>query len=63
MNTDRIKEITSESIITVTGEKIDVDRIILATGFDTSFKPKYPVIGKNGKSLSDVWSERPKGTL
>ncbi|EXJ65479.1 hypothetical protein A1O7_01820 [Cladophialophora yegresii CBS 114405] len=32
-----------------------VDVIICATGFDTSFRPRFPVIGLNGASISEMW--------
>lgn len=62
LNTSAIKEVTASGITTVDGKSTELDRIILATGFDTSFKPKYDVTAR-GKSLGDVWSPRPKGFL
>lgn len=50
-----IQEITGSGIITKKGQKIDVDVIITATGFDTSFCPKFPIIGSDGKDLRDKW--------
>lgn len=61
--TDPIKEITSEGVLTITDEMLKVDRIIFATGFDTSFKPKYPLLGRSSLDLGDVWSKRPKGEI
>ena len=58
--TDPIKEVSANGITTVAGRFVEVDRIILATGFDTSFKPKYEIRAK-GKVLSDVWAQRSKG--
>lgn len=37
----------------------DVDIIIAATGFDTSFRPRFPIIGKQGKNLQSLWESRP----
>ena len=56
-----IEKVTKDAITTKNGESHKVDRIILATGFDTSFKPKYPLRGRNGVDLGDVWKHRPKG--
>lgn len=53
-----ILEVTEDGIVTAEGLK-KVDRIILATGFDTLFRPRYPIEAK-GKSLGDVWAKRPK---
>lgn len=30
--------------------------VICATGFDVSFRPHYPTIGRNGVNLRDAWS-------
>jgi cyclohexanone monooxygenase len=59
--TDHIKKITKDGIVTVNDRLINVDRIISATGFDTTFKPKYPFQGRDGRDLGDVWAKRPKG--
>ncbi|GEM12782.1 phenylacetone monooxygenase [Rhodotorula toruloides] len=53
-----ILEVTEEGIVTAEGLK-KVDHIILATGFDTSFRPRYPIEAKS-KSLAEVWAKRPK---
>lgn len=34
---------------------INVDAIICATGFNTSFIPRFPLIGENRENLQDVW--------
>jgi hypothetical protein len=33
----------------------DVDAVICATGFDTSWLPRFPFIGRGGKNLSEEW--------
>ncbi|KAJ9116538.1 hypothetical protein QFC24_006708 [Naganishia onofrii] len=58
---DPIEKVSKQSITTKNGQEYNVDRIILATGFDTTFKPKYPLRGRKGIDLSDIWSIRPKG--
>jgi len=40
-----------------------VDILICATGFDTSYKPRFPIIGDNGKSLSEVWADEAQSYL
>lgn len=45
------------------GTIIQVDALICATGFDTSFRPAFPVIGQEGKDLRDVWKEEPRAYL
>ncbi|THV03942.1 cyclohexanone monooxygenase [Dendrothele bispora CBS 962.96] len=61
--TEGIKTVTPTSIITEDGQERSVDRIILATGFDTSFRPAYNLRGRNGLSLSDLWAKRPKAYI
>lgn len=55
-----IESVVQEGIKLVTGEIIDVDVIIIcATGFDCSWIPRFPIIGKNGVALSELWKSRP----
>ncbi|KAJ9112511.1 hypothetical protein QFC22_006260 [Naganishia vaughanmartiniae] len=61
LTVDPIDKVTEHGITTKNGQEFKVDRIILATGFDTSFKPRFPVQGKKGVDLRDIWSVRPKG--
>ncbi|KIW12770.1 hypothetical protein PV08_07957 [Exophiala spinifera] len=57
--TTDIECITSGGLRTTDGEEYEVDAIICATGFDTSFKPAFPVIGLNGRNLAEEWKEQP----
>lgn len=59
--TDSIAEITEDGILTADGKHRMFDAIIMATGFDVSFKPRWSQIGRNGRSLADEWSDEPKG--
>ena len=61
--TDHISEVVPKGIKLVTGEIIEVDMFICATGFDISFCPRYPVIGQNKASLAEQWRERPQAYL
>ncbi|KAK0462946.1 uncharacterized protein EV420DRAFT_1731822 [Desarmillaria tabescens] len=60
---DPIKKITSSSIVTDKGVERPADRIILATGFDTGFRPRYPFRGRGGLDLRDVWTEKPSAYM
>lgn len=53
--TDGISQIVPGGIKTVTGELIELDMIVCATGFDVSFRPRFPIIGRRG-NLQDLWS-------
>jgi cation diffusion facilitator CzcD-associated flavoprotein CzcO len=61
--TKAIVEIVPEGIRISSGEMISVDILICATGFDISFRPRYPIRGLNGIALSDQWKERPTAYL
>ncbi|CAK7204037.1 hypothetical protein SEUCBS139899_006788 [Sporothrix eucalyptigena] len=61
--TDPIAEVVPEGIRLTTGEVVPVDIFICATGFDISFRPRYPVYGVNGAALSEQWKDRAKAYL
>lgn len=52
-----IERVDEDGLILSNGEHLKVDAVICATGFDVSFNPRFPVIGRNGVSLKDVWGE------
>ncbi|KAJ5017462.1 FAD-binding monooxygenase [Colletotrichum sp. SAR 10_99] len=54
--TDPIASIEAKGLRTETGELIEVDAIICATGFDVSFRPRFPILGRRG-NLQDLWTE------
>jgi cation diffusion facilitator CzcD-associated flavoprotein CzcO/acetyl esterase/lipase len=60
-----ITEITASGI--KTGKRsFDVDVIVFATGFDAmtgAIMAVHPITGRDGKSLSDVWSNGPQSYL
>jgi len=56
---DSIDRITETSIVTATGI-VDVDMIVLATGFETSrYLSGIDVIGTGGHSLHERWATIP----
>lgn len=61
---DGIAEINASGIRTAQGEQVDVDLIIWSTGYDaTDGVISYPVLGKGGQSLAQVWEEYPRAYL
>ncbi|KAL1863105.1 hypothetical protein Daus18300_008097 [Diaporthe australafricana] len=58
-----IEEITPNGIRSADGVEHEVDVIICATGFDVSWRPQYPTIGRHGISLSDYWKDVPNTYL
>ncbi|KAF8849457.1 FAD/NAD(P)-binding domain-containing protein [Acephala macrosclerotiorum] len=57
-----ILRITETGIETTKGEE-DFDLIVCATGFDNSFRPYWPVTGKNGVSLNEKWNHGPQAYM
>ncbi|OAA68631.1 Flavin monooxygenase-like protein [Niveomyces insectorum RCEF 264] len=58
---DDIDCITAKGIRTKSGEDKEYDAIVCATGFDTTFRPPFPLIGRNGVNLAERWdADRPK---
>lgn len=61
--TDEIQKISEDGIVLTNGDVVSVDLIICATGFDISFSPRFPVIGRGGLSLSEHWRKAPEAYL
>lgn len=58
-----VVEVTENGLVGKNGESCEVDTIVCATGFDTSFKPNFPIIGRNGVVLSEKWAKTPEAYL
>jgi cation diffusion facilitator CzcD-associated flavoprotein CzcO len=56
--TEEVQEITPTGFIDSEGQAHEVDIIICATGFDTSYVPRFPVLA-NGKDLRKEWANDP----
>ncbi|KAF3000094.1 hypothetical protein E8E13_003022 [Curvularia kusanoi] len=52
-----VTEIVPSGVVGADGVLRNVDTIVCATGFDTTCRPRFPIIGKNGINLQDKWSE------
>ncbi len=62
--TDPIRRVSGSSVITAGGAAIDVDVIVLATGFETSsYLSGLDVVGVGGESLHDRWGLDPRAYL
>lgn len=59
---DGIDRVTSTGIM-AGGTDREVDVIIAATGFDTSFRPRFPIINHKGQDLRDLWKDDPESYL
>ncbi|EMD35979.1 hypothetical protein CERSUDRAFT_115926 [Gelatoporia subvermispora B] len=58
-----IKRITPTGIETVDGKHEELDVIICATGYDTTWQFEFPMIGRNGTSLQERWRPHPETYL
>ena len=58
-----IREITESGIVTEDGKQHNIDVLICATGFDVSFRPQYPLCGRNGVDVREVWKDAPETYL
>jgi cation diffusion facilitator CzcD-associated flavoprotein CzcO len=57
-----ISEIVTDGVVS-NGEKRPADVIVAATGFNTGFRPRFPIIGRNGVNLQDLWAKEPTSYL
>ncbi|KAF3479651.1 uncharacterized protein GIQ15_06627 [Arthroderma uncinatum] len=57
--TEGIKRITEKGFLDPDGREVEVDVIICATGFDTTFRPRFPIIGLDKQDLATRWAEEP----
>ncbi|CAG8886462.1 unnamed protein product [Penicillium egyptiacum] len=60
---EAIGSITENGIITKDGVHREVDAIVCATGFNTTFQPRFPLLGRNGMPLSEKWKKNPNTYL
>lgn len=58
-----VTEVTETGVIDASGKHTEVDVIVFATGFDTSFTPSYAVVGQGGIELREQWKAYPKAYL
>ncbi|KIW81124.1 hypothetical protein Z517_04147 [Fonsecaea pedrosoi CBS 271.37] len=57
-----LSQITPKGFIDPDGVEQEVDVIICATGFDTSWVPRFPIVA-NGINLQDLYAKKPIGYL
>lgn len=60
---DEITRIVPDGIELSTGELLQIDTLICATGFNMSFCPQFTLIGRNGEAIHDRWQEKPEAYL
>ncbi|KAI0344764.1 FAD/NAD-binding domain-containing protein [Trametopsis cervina] len=58
-----IKRVTATGIETVDGKHQELDVLICATGFDTSYNFPFTLIGRDGIDIRDKWAPHPRTYL
>jgi hypothetical protein len=53
--TDSISSFDETGFFDAAGTHHQADAVICATGFDTSWLPRFPLLGRNGQSLAEKW--------
>lgn len=58
-----IQQVTEGGCIGGDGKEYPLDVLICATGFDTSYLPRFTVIGADGVSLREAWAKEPRSYM
>ncbi|PYH97344.1 monooxygenase [Aspergillus ellipticus CBS 707.79] len=58
-----VASVTESGCISDDGQHHEGDIIICATGFDTSYIPRYPILGPQGRNLQTEWAESIMGYM
>ncbi|KAG6840576.1 hypothetical protein C0991_005765 [Blastosporella zonata] len=59
-----IKRVTERGCISAAdGKEHELDVLICATGFDTTYMPRFGVTGEGGRTMKDEWAEEAKSYL
>ncbi|KAF4489706.1 FAD-binding monooxygenase moxY [Colletotrichum fructicola Nara gc5] len=61
--TDSIASVDETDIVTTGGKRREVDMIIAATGFDTTYSSAFPLVGNDGIDLREKWARMAKLVL
>lgn len=54
--TDAVSRLTPSGFLDAAGTEHPVDAVICATGFDTTWIPRFPILNATGTDLRDFWS-------
>lgn len=58
-----IERITETGCVSSDGTEHELDALICATGFDTTYMPRFGVKGEIGRSMKEEWSKEAKAYL
>ncbi|KAE8343375.1 hypothetical protein BDV24DRAFT_31997 [Aspergillus arachidicola] len=54
---------TEKGVVGGDGVEREVDTIVCATGFDSSYRPRFPIVGRDGVDLREKWKQCPNSYL
>lgn len=63
MHFTAVTRVTENGVIGEDGIERKCDTIICATGFDTTYRPRFPIVGRGGVDLRDKWAVCPEGYM
>ena len=58
-----VEHFTENGIVGADGVERECDTVVCATGFDVSYRPRFPLVGKNGIDLAEKWQDVPDSYL
>lgn len=58
-----VTSVKDNAVVGEDGTEREVDTIVCATGFDVSYKPRFPIVGRDGIDLAQKWGATPEGYL
>lgn len=57
VNFTHVARVTQDGVVGGDGVERKCDTIVCATGFDVSWVPRFPVVGRGGVDLRDKWKD------
>ena len=54
MVTNEIERVEADGLVTADGKKYEVDAIVCAMGFGTTYRPRFKLVGRKGVRLSEI---------
>ena len=55
-----VDHFTEKGLMGQDGIERECDTVVCATGFDVTYRPRFPLIGKGGIDLADKWKDTPE---
>lgn len=52
-----IARVDADGLVKADGRKYEVDAIVCATGFATTYRPRFKLVGRQGVPLSEIWKD------